>query len=53
MINYIIIKTGGFYGSKDPFGKELIKKREMLEEEGVIFEENKTKVNPISVFTFS
>jgi hypothetical protein len=36
--------TGGFYGSKDPKGVLLQKKRKMLEEEGVLFV-NKRKLS--------
>jgi methylated-DNA-[protein]-cysteine S-methyltransferase len=40
---------GGFSGSKDPDGPLLKKKRKMLEEEGVVFEDNHLEIANLKV----
>lgn len=43
------VNSGGFSGSKDPDGPLLKKKRKMLEEEGVVFEDNHLEIANLKV----
>lgn len=42
-IIFILSLLGGFYGSKDPRGDLLLKKRAMLQAEGVVFDAGNRK----------